>query len=563
MKLALVILAVIALPAGVWMASDRPEPAGHLNAPSSRSPASSFSSAEPFDIRFQPEEGQRYTYSFQRKIRIRGLGNKIPDIAYRGELRLDILEAGAGGFTAVASESIEGQAANQVLLKARVEKRGQRLELFSAAPDSEEEQQHEAVLKDLLSQLIFPLRSDTVGPYEATLEEVSAEEDFVRFRKVKRGYLSGKHLPEIVSSLHLLKWNVEAGMPEEVRGAEATRLGQGETGISSDSSYLLQLKTVSAAPKRKRSELAALKLSESLVLSGKAALRQHPDSLKLSWPEMLERLRKLGSLSPSDRLQAFGDLVKLLELQGGNIPALLNLLRSEDAVRLGASSPVFQAVVGALATAGGPEALAALRELYQDPLCPVSGKGAILAALTTTQAPLDQDTRGFLLDTMEGEPNRDLSLGAAFALGSSLENIPSGDKQAGESIVRLLNAWEQTRSGTLQEQLAMLDAIGNSGRQEFLPALSGIIQGSSGSELRAKAVFSLRFVKTEEAHRLLAGSLFDPDPQVRTGAVSAIGLATWTETFRAPVEKCSLEEEVGQIRSACQKLQQTVAKASH
>src|SRR6185503_11910265 len=100
----------------------------------------------------------------------------------------------------------------------------------------------------------------------------------------------------------------------------------------------------------------------------------------------------------------------------------------------------------------------------------VPGKGTILAALTTTQAQLSPSTRDFLLGETEGQNDVDLANGAAWALGSSLQGSPN-DSNAQRSIASLQDAWGTALNATHpeSEELVLLDAMGNSGRNEFLP----------------------------------------------------------------------------------------------
>jgi hypothetical protein len=241
-------------------------------------------------------------------------------------------------------------------------------------------------------------------------------------------------------------------------------------------------------------------------------------------------------------------LVKLLRIGGAKASDLLAVLRSGNEISAGAQSAVFQQVVGALATEGGADSQAALLELYRDPSSPVSGKGSILGALTTTQAPLDPPTRSFLEAQMEGERNKDLAEGAAFALGSALEKSPN-DAETAEAVERILAAWNGSQSAS--DRLTLLDVMGNSGRVEFLPAISSVLPAGNSANIRAKAAFSLRFIKTESARSLLGASLADPETAVRTGAARGIDVAPWSEAFRDPVYACSASDPDAEVRRIC------------
>jgi hypothetical protein len=540
---AIALLVTAAVPAVAWRYLSS-GPAGE-SVTMDRELASSASlvvAEEPLE--FKPKAGSIYGYKFQRIIKITGLDNSIPPIEFSGEMRLHVTEVKEKSFIALVTEQVDGQPSNKVALRIQAALRGDQLQIFSAKPESEIDQQHISVAKDLLSLLFFPLRSDTTGNFQATFEALADEGEFKRLKKVKLAYL--KPAPaKIVSSSHILKWKKSLSMPEEVKGKDESALGSGE--ITSESSYQLKLSGVwiATAP----ADYAALTHAETLAIQPtKISLKDHPDYAKLDWGEISARLRSIARLSSSEQLALFGDLVKYLELDPSRIREIVALLRAER-VR-GAASPLFQQVIGALATNGSPEAQAALVAIYQDPAIAVSGKGSILSALTTTQAALDLATRDFLAQTMASEQNKDLAMGAAFALGASLEKAPD-DEQARDAVQRILAAWDASANSSIQDRLALLDVMGNSGRLEFFSAIATALRTSKESELRARSAFSLRFIASPSARELLASALNDADVGVRSGAAFAIQLAAWNEIFRTPVSSCSLNELDTQIRKIC------------
>ena len=204
--------------------------------------------------------------------------------------------------------------------------------------------------------------------------------------------------------------------------------------------------------------------------------------------------------------------------------------------------------VGTLATTGTPESQAALVQIYQDPNCPVAGKGTILAALTTTQAGLTSQTRDFLLNESQSSANADLSNGATWALGSALQNAPV-DTSSLRAISSVQQAWTTAQSMTQgeNEELVLLDAMGNSGRPEFMPILSQVIASDSDNVLRTKAVYALRFIPSPDAVTLLGQELGDSNASVRLAAANAMVSAPWNEAFQAPLQHCVSSESVGQF----------------
>lgn len=537
------------VPAGAWILPKILS--APVAPPESRTLASAPGSTNyDLNLLYSPVAGQRYTYSFRREIILRGLDNNFPPITYEGKLHLDVIESGQTGFAALAKETIQGQPDTPVMVKVRADKKGDRVEIFSRPLAKDADRDHESVLKDLLSQLFFPLQSDTVGKYAAEFSPLEKSSGgFYRFKKTKLSYTDNKLLPKIVSSLHILEWSEKTKMPEEITGKESTSMGEGKTALASESGYQLKLLSVSPAGKIKKSLWAELKNSIPLNLAASTRpLSDHPEYASLNWPDLVRKLQVIDQLNASDKLKLFGDLVKFIQLDGKALTGLLAELKSQNAIKAGADSNLFQTVVGTLATVGTPEAQSALLEIYRDPDCPPSGKGSILGALTTTQSKADPGTIEFLADEMEKNANPDLAQGAAFALGAALEKV-SSDSEAADPIARLLAAWANAKS--ISAQIALLDAMGNSGRAEFLPTLNKVLNGTGAPELRAKAVFSLRFIQAGSAKTLMATSLQDADDKVRTASVMAMAFATWSEIFRAALDGCISGEKVEPIKEAC------------
>jgi hypothetical protein len=136
-------------------------------------------------------------------------------------------------------------------------------------------------------------------------------------------------------------------------------------------------------------------------------------------------------------------------------------------------------------------------------------------------------------------------------LGSSLANTKDGGQ---DSIGDIMAAWDRAKAGPVAGQLAVLDMMGNSGRLEFLPVLEAVISGEGDIALKSKAVFSLRLMDSAEARRQMVSSLTDSHDQIRTGAVAALTLAPWSETYRAPLETCAAKDPSPQIKSSCQRI---------
>lgn len=526
-------------------------------AQASRAPASvaaQSSRSAKLALHYNPKAGRRYVYSFQRRITIHGLPQKSAapaELTYHGQLDLDVINSNSQSFEALvrahlAEHPSKDLAKEPVTLKIKMSSSGDQLEVFGA--NSQRPSQELAVLKDLLSLWGFNLQEDTVGAYEARFENEP-------IKKTKLGYLASKTqsspLPEVVESEHFLGWDEYRALPHEISGHEKTRMGQvassqsGST-ISANAEYQILLVKDQALDAQSAKTALNFNESETLAISTKPETSDNGED----WSTLRSELLALDSKDSDTQLKAFGNLARFLKLHSDATGDLMDLLRAQGAIQLGMQSALFKAALGALITAGTPEAQAAALKIYSDPSCPVSGKGAILSAFTTTQAPLTPSTQDFLASTMKNEPNADLSQGASYALGSSIQKTSDESKKT--DAIEALRERYLNSSGNLSDQLAALDAIGNSGQATYLPDLRAIIQSSDAAAiLKAKAVFALRFIQSSEATDLLSQSLASADAQVRQSAARAIAMARWSDSFRKPLQTCASKDPVSSIQSIC------------
>jgi hypothetical protein len=433
---------------------------------------------------------------------------------------------------------VEHETPSPVTLKIQLSAAGDQLKVYGTSLKTEDERQQSAVLKDLLSLWGFNLREDTVGTFTARFETDP-------LRKEKLSYAAS--FPEILESEHFLGWDEYRALPHEVSGHETTRMGNAQQTLSASSEYQILLIQDQALPADSARMALELKDSESLAIS---ASQRAQDASDLDWPSLQASLQGLAQLDSNAQLKVFGDLTRFLKAHPGSGAELIDLLRTQGAIQLGVQSALFQAVLGALISSGTPEGQSAALKVYSDPSCPVSGKGAILSALTTSQAPLTPATQDFLASTMKSDPNKDLAQGAAYALGASLQNTPDSAQKT--DYIESLRQTLASSSANPSDLLSALDAIGNSGQASYLPELRALISNpDSSAVLKAKAVFALRFIRSSEATDLLAHSLSSSDYQVRQSAARAMALASWSESFRKPLQSCASSDPLASIQSIC------------
>ncbi|MFL5813579.1 MAG: HEAT repeat domain-containing protein [Bdellovibrionia bacterium] len=509
---------------------------------SGRSPASISPSQASQVPHYRPKAGRRYVYSFQRRITIKGLAQSSAspsEITYHGQFEIDVLNSDAKGMEALTrAHLIEHETKSPVTLKIQLSSAGDQLKVFGTSLKTEDERQQSAILKDLLSLWGFNLREDTVGPFDARFETEP-------LRKTKLSYKAS--FPEVLESEHFLGWDEYRALPHEVSGHETTRMGNAQQTLSASSEYQILLIQDQALPADSAQIALELKDSEALAVSTSARTQDPSD---LDWPSLQASLQGLAQMDSNAQLKVFGDLTRFLKSRPGSANEMIDLLRTQGAIQLGVQSALFKAVLGALISSGTSEGQSAALRIYSDPSCPVSGKGAILSALTTSQAPLTPATQDFLASTMKSDPNKDLAQGASYALGASLQNSPESAQKT--EVIESLRQTLASSSASLSDQLSALDAIGNSGQASYLPELRAFISNpDSSAVLKAKAVFALRFIRSSEAIDLLARSLSASDFQVRQSAARAIAMASWSESFRKPLQSCASSDPYTSIQSIC------------
>jgi len=113
---------------------------------------------------------------------------------------------------------------------------------------------------------------------------------------------------------------------------------------------------------------------------------------------------------------------------------------------------------------------------------------------------------------------RDASL---FALGSAIrKEVEPGRRKELETLL-----WNEVKdSNSESDQLAILDAIGNSGSSEYYGYVKDRFASSSPA-VRAKAVAAVRFLTSDLAQPIIDSARADPVATVRKAA-------EWSGKFR-------------------------------
>ncbi len=550
MKFLLAIGAIVALTSGVFLLrgeSSSPTEATFFSEELEQNVSRDLASTPPQKFTLVPNH--LYQYGFEKKVTIEGFKNAIPEIKISGNLFLHVLESRSGITKLMVWQEIAGFSNSKEKFLIKISPAQKKYELYASVKSDHSSEEENNVLKDLLAHFFYFTNEDTVGKYRFRLglADIKSDNQLVLFKTNKEYENPTKTTPKVTKFVQKIYLS-EGEYPQRILAKELASIGEGEFSFRSQSLTKIHFQKSS----RSVPEIAVTDFTRNIPLqlvAQKLSLEQHPEYQKIHWPSLLAKLAKIQDLSTSGQLELFGDLVKALKLDPTRISELRKMLLDKGVIQAGAGSPLFQAIVGALATNGSADAQATLQEIYKHPAIPQSGKGSILSAFTTTQAPPSPETLDFLKDAAEGEPDIDLAQGALFALGAAIEKTKSAENE----VQYLLRKWQEAQSsGSLDQQLAVMDALGNSGRVEFFETISTQAKSASVVALRARATFALRGIDTDSSRNILIAALSSTDSTIRYGAASAIYQAPWNVAFLNPLASCSQTETDTTIRNSCQ-----------
>jgi HEAT repeat protein len=498
------------------------------------------------------EKNHLYEYEFYRKVHILGLNNSFPPIELRGKLYLQVVKNKYPKLDLLVWNDLKDLPSERIRFRISVDQGSGKIELFSDENESHISADHKNILKDLLANFFYFSNEDTVGKYQAKYyfkKSDSSANQIVIYKKNKQYEAKEKNTPEVTEFLQKIEWDHELQFPLKITAKEQTKLGSGEYSLQTDSRAWLKFQKKNLVNPINDSDLLAFAKNESFRISANhIPIEQHPEYQKIDWNTILRELKNIEALSESDKLKLFGDIVKALKLDKSRVSELLALIEDKNVIQMGADSPQYQAIVGALATNGSAESQRAIIQIYENPLNPLSGKGSILGALTTTQAEAHPETIDFLKEKADTEKDIDLRQGSLFALGGAIEKKPQSESE----IQFLLRKWNAALASNDQDQqLALLDAMGNSGRSEFFFVISQQAKSSMDSRIRARAIFALRGIKLNEARMLLVQEASNQSSVLRFSAISAIQQAAWGMDFEPPLKSCVVNERENSIREAC------------
>jgi HEAT repeat protein len=192
---------------------------------------------------------------------------------------------------------------------------------------------------------------------------------------------------------------------------------------------------------------------------------------------------------------------------------------AEEAILHGdADTNAKKRLLGALGSAGTPEAQRALGSILDDTEAPRTMRRDAAVALGLSKQPSEEVE--LTLEKAMHAPDKDVAETATLALGNTIHTMnteQSGETaDAVEALIDLLQ-----KAMTDGEKTLYLQALGNTGDLRALAAIEPYLTHAEAS-LRAVATSSLRFMSGSEVDALIIAAMADKDPAVRAAAVGTI-----------------------------------------
>jgi hypothetical protein len=408
-------------------------------------------------------------------------------------------------------------------------KSGYKLESIQAAKAKNETEEDELnVLKDFVSSYAFENLSDTTGEYTAKFSNVT---DGVK--KSKLAYVgTSKATPKIVKSLHAAAFKPHTRDLLSLEGSEETLLTVSKTSkVETESSY--KIISLSPVPAHAVAFASAELQSEDLTVRQ----TRHTQAGK-TWVQLQAALGKIRSMNSTERLALFHELVKSLKDDPESLAKFKSWLddHKEEAGML-----TFG--IGVLASVGTQPAQQSLMDLFK---ANPASQHMILNALATSSETLSPETRDFVRQLADGNPQPDIAEHAALTLGAAIKNDPATTPETADEA-RLTKLFQTAT--TADEKRTYLDAIGNSGDAGFIPVIDQTLANNSDVTLREKAVFAARFMNATVAQPLIEQGMSDASESVQLAAVRAIAYQPSVKPYEPALKKCS--QQSGALGKAC------------
>lgn len=230
-----------------------------------------------------------------------------------------------------------------------------------------------------------------------------------------------------------------------------------------------------------------------------------------------------------------------LQQQGRAFTALAALLRTDKkniplaVARVRARSPALRGLLDALASAGTPEAQAALVSVMNDTKLGLPLQRAAAGSLSRTERASAESVLALEAHVSVGDA---LHVYALYGLGTIARRLRgAGEIARADDIARGLAA-TLTKVSAPADQVDVLRAIANSGAASAFDAVRPYLEAKAGN-VRVAAVDALRLMQRPEVDGIIVERLGQPDAQLQDAALDAISVRTPSSTLVGALEKAA------------------------
>ena len=373
--------------------------------------------------------------------------------------------------------------------------------------------------RDMLDQLRFFETSDLQGAYEAHIMRRDAH----YFRKAKLKYVDGPYAAaSILVSRHALTL-AQNGLFEKVEGVESISMGTDRLAVASETSYRIWVDSspgATLAATQAWADFADFKHESVATRSPRRGLRLDADALARApaLTDLLVTLRSGSLKSGAEQLGWFRNTVRRLDVESGRLTQVRDLIRE-----LRANSEELKLLVGALASSGQADAGPVLLEAYRNDTYSSEQHQMIMNSWIVTDVRLPAETTAFLLQVAaDSTLPADQTQSAMLALGAQVLKA-DGQTGAQQAQIKGLLIAKLSSSQTETDTVGALDAMGNSGAEDFLPYIRPYITAAT-AHVRAHAYLALRLIPDPKVAALLATGHADPSGEVQSSVELSLNL---------------------------------------
>ena len=358
---------------------------------------------------------------------------------------------------------------------------------------------------------------DLTGEYEAAYRADGdaihkAKERFVRARGA-RGLtpIKDPSTYEIASSIELA---LEAsGWPRTASEDETLAVKAGAMQIQAKTRTSARLAAVEQTPDLARiaaAEQAVLEAEPAADAEGFAAAKRRADEGLLDGASYQALLADLAAGDAQLRNRTLARLAALFRLQPEAAARAAGSLLGG-----GLTGEAAQRMIGALGSAGTPEAQRALASVLGSDRASSELRSDAAAALGRTKQPTEDSKQALLKAARASDGS--LASTATLGLGNLIKRMDEGSGDASDAVAALIQRLAAATDDA--ERLLCLDALGNSGDPRALSAIEPYL-AAGDVKLRAAAAQALRFMAGADAR--VAAALQDLAPEVRRAAAGAL-----------------------------------------